>query len=176
MQAKKACDKEDDDDDADDVKNVHGILRVRDARFRHESTALNQTTSQSASMFHQATEAIGGKVVNSIQTVSGSFFYRIMAIWRGTSARLRERQLRGHRDADQTRTTMLSVAAHIGQTKVRKSKPGLSCSRSERIIGASQFAQNGRSLVALAWKNEGTERFSMTLPLVGRERNAPGHR
>jgi hypothetical protein len=55
----------------------------------------------------------------------------------------------------QMRTTMLSVAAHIGQAKVRNSKPGLSCSRSERIIGASQSAQNGRSLVALPWKNEG---------------------
>ena len=62
---------------------------------------------------------------------------------------------------------MLSVAAHIGQTKVRKSKPGLSCSRSERIIGASQSAQNGRPLVALPWKNEGTERLSITLPLIG---------
>jgi hypothetical protein len=71
---------------------------------------------------------------------------------------------------------MLSVAAHIGQTKVRKSKPGLSCSRSERIIGASQSAQNGRPLVALPWKNEGTERLSVTLPLVGRERNTLSHR
>ena len=65
---------------------------------------------------------------------------------------------------------MLSVSAQIGQTKVRKSKPDLSCSRSERIIGASQSAQNGRSLVALPRKNEGTERLSITLPLVGRER------
>src|ERR1035441_5866695 len=85
-----------------------------------------------------------------------------MAISRGTSARLRrgENASLGHRAADQTRTTMLSVAAHIGQAKVRKSKPGLSCSRSERIIGASQCAQNGRALVALLWKNEGTERLS----------------
>jgi hypothetical protein len=82
----------------------------------------------------------------------------------------------GHRDADKTGTTMLSVAAHIGQAKVRKSKPGLACSRSERIIGASQSVQNGRSLVALPWKNEGTERWSMTLPLIGRERNALSHR
>jgi hypothetical protein len=50
---------------------------------------------------------------------------------------------------------MLWVAAHIRQAKVRKSKPGFSCSRSERIIGASQSAQNGRSRVALPWKNEG---------------------
>jgi hypothetical protein len=62
---------------------------------------------------------------------------------------------------------MLSVAAHIRQAKVRKSKPGLSCSRQERIIGASQSAQNGRSLVALPWKNEGTERLSITLPWLG---------
>jgi hypothetical protein len=71
---------------------------------------------------------------------------------------------------------MLSVAAHIGQAKVRKSKPGLCCSRSESIIGASQSVQNGRSLVALPWKNEGTERLSMTHPLIGRERNALSHR
>jgi hypothetical protein len=71
---------------------------------------------------------------------------------------------------------MLSVAAHIGQAKVRKSKPGLSCSRSERIIGASQSAQNGRSRVALPWKNEGTDRLNMTLPLMRRERNALSHR
>ena len=57
---------------------------------------------------------------------------------------------------------MLSVAAHIRQ--VRKSKPGLSGSRQERIIGASQSAQNGRSLVALPWKNEETKRLSITLP------------
>jgi hypothetical protein len=60
----------------------------------------------------------------------------------------------------ETATTMLSVAAHMGQAKVRKSKPGLSCSRSERIIGASQSGQNRRSSVALPRKNEGTERLS----------------
>jgi hypothetical protein len=27
MQPEKACDEENDDDDADDVKNVHGVLR-----------------------------------------------------------------------------------------------------------------------------------------------------
>jgi hypothetical protein len=71
----------------------------------------------------------------------------------------------GHRDAGETETTMLSVAAHIRQAYVRRSKPGLSGSRQERIIGASQSAQNGRSLVALPWKNEGTERLSITLSL-----------
>jgi hypothetical protein len=71
---------------------------------------------------------------------------------------------------------MLSVAAHIGQAKVRKSKPGLSCSRSERIIEVSQSAQNGRSLVALPWKNEGTKGLSIALPLVGPERNTLSHR
>jgi|SRR5665213_3891598 len=76
---------------------------------------------------------------------------RLMATWRGISASLPggEKASPGHRDAGQTRTTMLSVAAHIGQAKVGKSKPGSSCSRSERIIGASQSAQNGRPLVAL---------------------------
>jgi hypothetical protein len=62
---------------------------------------------------------------------------------------------------------MLSVAAHIRQAKVRKSNPGSSGSRRERIIGASQSAQNGRSLVALPWKNEGAELLSITLPLIG---------
>jgi hypothetical protein len=60
---------------------------------------------------------------------------------------------------------MLSVAAHIGQAKVRKSKPGLSCSRIERIIGASQSGQNGRSSVALPWKNEELERLSINASL-----------
>jgi hypothetical protein len=51
---------------------------------------------------------------------------------------------------------------------VRKSKPGLSGSRQERIIGASQSAQNGRSLVAFSWKNEGTERLSIIrFPCLG---------
>jgi hypothetical protein len=77
------------------------------------------------------------------------------------------RQLRSSCADDETRTTMLSVAAHIRQANVRRSKPGLSGSRRERIIGASQSAQNGRSLVALPWKNEGTERLSITLPLIG---------
>jgi hypothetical protein len=64
----------------------------------------------------------------------------MMAIWRGMSVRLRrgERVSSGHRDAYETGMTKLSIAAHIGQAKVCKSKPGLSCSRSERIIGASQ--------------------------------------
>jgi hypothetical protein len=61
-----------------------------------------------------------------------------------------------------TATTMLSVAAHIRQVYVRKSKPGLSGSRHESIIGDSQSAQNGRSLVAFPWKNDGTERSSIT--------------
>ena len=34
MQPEKACDKEDDDDGADDVENVHGVLRLRHARFQ----------------------------------------------------------------------------------------------------------------------------------------------
>ena len=50
---------------------------------------------------------------------------------------------------------MLLVAAHIRQAYVRRSKPGLSGSRQERIIGASQSAQNGRSLVAFTMKKRG---------------------
>jgi hypothetical protein len=51
VQPEKACDKEDDDDDADDVENVHGILRVRQARFHCESAALQQETCRSATKF-----------------------------------------------------------------------------------------------------------------------------
>src|ERR1035437_4572812 len=92
-----------------------------------------------------------------------------MAIWRGTSARLRrgENGSSGHGDADQTRTTMLSVAAHIGQAKVRKSKPGSSCSRSERIIGASQSEQNARSLVAMGKRGNGTIEQNASLGWAG---------
>jgi hypothetical protein len=79
----------------------------------------------------------------------------------GHLSRGRARVLSGQ----ETATTMLSVAAHMGQAKVHKSKPGLSCSRSERIIGASQSGQNGRSSVALPWKNEGTERLSIDASL-----------
>ena len=75
-----------------------------------------------------------------------------MAIWSGTKCGYVSS---GHRDAGETEATMLLVAAHIRQAYVRRSKPDLSGSRSERIIGASQSAQNGHSLVALPWKNEG---------------------
>jgi hypothetical protein len=74
-------------------------------------------------------------------------------------------------------TTMLSVSAHIRQTQVRRSKPGSSGSRRERIITESQSGQKGRSLVGFPWKNEGTERFSIgAFPLVRRERNTLSHR
>jgi MtN3 and saliva related transmembrane protein len=42
MQPEKACDKEDNNDDADDVENVHGVLRLRHSRFQHETTALQR--------------------------------------------------------------------------------------------------------------------------------------
>jgi hypothetical protein len=45
MQPEEAGDKEDDDDDADDVENVHGVLRLRHARFQHEIAALQQERS-----------------------------------------------------------------------------------------------------------------------------------
>ena len=62
---------------------------------------------------------------------------------------------------------MLSVAAHIGQAKVRKSKPGSSCSRSERIIGASQSEQNARSLVAMGKRGNGTIEHNASLGWAG---------
>jgi MtN3 and saliva related transmembrane protein len=61
VQPEKACDKEDDDDDADDVENVHCGLRVRHARFQHESTALQQETCWSASKFRRPRKPSGGK-------------------------------------------------------------------------------------------------------------------
>ena len=39
-QPEESGDKENDDDDADDVENVHGVLRLRHARFQQESAAL----------------------------------------------------------------------------------------------------------------------------------------
>jgi hypothetical protein len=51
VQPEKACDKEDDNDDADDVENVHGVLLLRQARFRRESAALQQETCRPATKF-----------------------------------------------------------------------------------------------------------------------------
>jgi hypothetical protein len=42
VQPEKACNKEDDDDDADDVENVHGVLRLRHTRSQNESAALEE--------------------------------------------------------------------------------------------------------------------------------------
>jgi hypothetical protein len=41
VQPEKACDKENDDDDADDVKNVHGVLRWRHRDFSMKSATSN---------------------------------------------------------------------------------------------------------------------------------------
>jgi hypothetical protein len=67
VQSEKACDKEDDDDDADNVEDVHGVLRLRHARFQNESGAPTGT-SRSASKFHSPRKASEVMVVNSIQT------------------------------------------------------------------------------------------------------------
>jgi hypothetical protein len=40
VQSKEACNKDDNNDDADDVKDVHSVLRLRYARFQYEITAL----------------------------------------------------------------------------------------------------------------------------------------
>ena len=45
VQSTEACNKDDNDDDADDVKNVHCVLRLSYARFQYESVALEQRTS-----------------------------------------------------------------------------------------------------------------------------------
>ena len=68
MQTQEACDKENDDDDADDVENVHWVLRLRQADFQYESTVLQQERSgpQVSSTSHASP---GRRVVNFIQTV-----------------------------------------------------------------------------------------------------------
>jgi hypothetical protein len=59
VQPEKACDKEDHYNDADDVED--DVLRVRHARFQHESTALQQQTSRSAVKFLRPVKSFGGK-------------------------------------------------------------------------------------------------------------------
>jgi len=54
VQSKEACNKDDYDDDADDVKNVHCVLRSRQARFQDESAALEQETSWPDSKFRRS--------------------------------------------------------------------------------------------------------------------------
>jgi hypothetical protein len=68
VQPEKACDNEDDDDNAYDVENVHGVLRLKQARFQHESVALQQETCWPASKFHSPRKPSVVKVVNFIQT------------------------------------------------------------------------------------------------------------
>jgi hypothetical protein len=68
MQPEKSCDKEDDDDDADDVENVHGVLRLRHARFQSENAALQYETSRPAGKFQRPRSHPAAKVVNFIQT------------------------------------------------------------------------------------------------------------
>jgi hypothetical protein len=45
VQPEEAGNKENDDDDADDVENIHDVLRLRHARFQHESAALQDERS-----------------------------------------------------------------------------------------------------------------------------------
>jgi hypothetical protein len=42
VQPEKAGDEKDDDDDADDIENVHGVLRLRDARFSMKARRSNR--------------------------------------------------------------------------------------------------------------------------------------
>ena len=42
VQPENACDKENDDDDADDVENVHGVLRLRQTRFQMKARRSNR--------------------------------------------------------------------------------------------------------------------------------------
>jgi hypothetical protein len=67
VQTKEACDEENDDDDADDVENVHWVLRLRQAHFQYESTVLQQERPgpQVSSTSHASP---GRRVVNFIQT------------------------------------------------------------------------------------------------------------
>ena len=66
--------------------------------------------------------------------------------------------------------TMLSVAAHIRQAYVRRSKPGFIRLKT-REDHRSLTVRAKRALAgSFVMKNEGTERLSMTLPLDERER------
>jgi hypothetical protein len=79
MQPEEAGDKENDNDDADDVENIHVVLRLRHTRFQHESAALQQGTFLPASRFRRPGRLFGDEVVNFIQsdTVNGRTIRRI---------------------------------------------------------------------------------------------------
>jgi hypothetical protein len=52
VQSEEACNYDYDDHDADDVKNVHCVLRLRHARLQYEVTALLQETPWRERKFH----------------------------------------------------------------------------------------------------------------------------
>jgi hypothetical protein len=52
VQTKETCNKDDNDHYADNVENIHCVLRSRHARFQYESAALEQETSGPDGMFH----------------------------------------------------------------------------------------------------------------------------
>jgi hypothetical protein len=68
MQSEETGDKENDDDDADDVENVHGILRLRHARFQHESAALQKERS---------CRQVGSEDQGSYSATTWSILYRV---------------------------------------------------------------------------------------------------
>jgi hypothetical protein len=68
MQSEEAGDEENDDDDADDVENIHGVLRLRYARFQHESAALQQKRSVRQVSSKCRGSYLAVKMVNFIQT------------------------------------------------------------------------------------------------------------
>jgi hypothetical protein len=54
VQTKEACNKDDNDHDADDVKNVHWVLRLRYARFQNEKGTRSIATLVPDGTFHRS--------------------------------------------------------------------------------------------------------------------------
>jgi hypothetical protein len=92
-------------------------------------------------------------IIELVRTLGG-LFGPVMAIWSGMSVRSA-----GRRGAGETETMMLSVAVHVGQAKVRISKPGLSGSR--RLIFRSRplldFVRSLEGALAMPRGRERTE-------------------
>ncbi|HEY4986294.1 MAG TPA: hypothetical protein VII39_06705, partial [Bradyrhizobium sp.] len=58
MQPEEACDEDDYDDNADDVKDVHCILRWRCARLRYECAVLQQGQRRQTTLSSMAQSSV----------------------------------------------------------------------------------------------------------------------
>jgi two-component sensor histidine kinase len=115
MQPKEASDKE--NDDADDVENVHGVLRLRHARFQHESAALQQGTFLSASRFRRPRKLFGDEAVNFIEsdTVNATRSVESSGMGLGLVRRLVE-QVRGSAIVNSDHGTVWTIRIRVGRT------------------------------------------------------------